>query len=66
MMAVPTGNDAYFTAAKVRVRVSYQLWSARRLLSAVLSKYDHPDQAVSDPKFYALKDLVADLERQIN
>ena len=59
-----TGNDAYFTAAKMRVRASYQLWAAKRRLGQL--KYDHPDQAVSDPKFSALKDVVAQLEGRMN
>lgn len=70
MMAVPEllgeTADAYYQGAKMRVRVGYKLFAAKHMLAKLYDEVEFADQLVSNPQFYALKDLVAKLEGEIN
>ena len=60
------GNDAYFDAAKTNVRASYRLWALKEQMSQLMASYPHADMAVSGPRFYALKDVIAAVETELN
>lgn len=49
-------SEDYFEWARANVKESYKLWSAKRRYNSLMDSYAHPDQAISDPKFYAAKD----------
>lgn len=59
-------DNTYFDNARTNVRASYRLWALKHQLKNLLAEYAHLDQAVSDPRFYALKDAVAALQKEMN
>lgn len=61
-----TGADAYFTAAKIKVRDGYRLWALKEQMRQLADSYKHSGQAVSDAKFYALRDAIAEVEGRMN
>jgi len=61
-----TDYTSYYDSALVKVRASYRLWSLKHQLMKLESSYEHPDQAVSDPKFCALKDAIKAVESEMN
>jgi hypothetical protein len=51
-------QEDYFEWARSGAKESYKLWSAKQRYNALMDSYDHPDQAISDPKFYVVKDAL--------